>query len=836
MTILAQDLRFALRQLRRSPGFTLVAVVSLALGIGANSAIFSLFEQTLLRSLPVHEPGSLVNLAGPGPKGGSVSSGQAGGMDMIFSYPMFRDLESAQEPFTGIAAHRFFGANLATGEQTISGGGVLVSGSYFPVLGLSPALGRLLGPQDDQTVGGHPVAVLSHRFWETRMGADPAVLDRTIVVNGHTLDIVGVAPRGFDGVTLGEQPDVFVPIVMRGVLSSGNPGFDNRLSYWAYLFARLRPGVSMDQAGEALNRVYRPILQEVEAPLNGWMTEQTLAQFRERMIVLEDGRRGQSTFQSDARTPLLLLMAVTGLVLLITCANLANLMLARGARRGSELAIRASLGAHRKRLMAQLMTESGVLAVLGGAAALLVANWTLSFIGAFMPPNAAAFIDLQLQPSAVAWAAALALGTGLVIGIYPALHATRPGLAGALRASSGQPSGGRSAMRFRTGLVTAQIALSMALLVSAGLFTRSLMEVSRVELGINPDNLVTFSISPSLNGYDELASRALFERVEEELAGIPGVTSVGAARVPVLRNSTWMSDVSVEGFHWERGMASTAGLNYVGPDYFRTLGIPLLAGREFTAADARGAPEVAIVNEAFARQFGLDPRTAVGARMAIGSGQSDLDMEIVGLVRDANHSQVKEEAPAMFFTPWRQQQAVGLTFYIRTAIDPRAVMTAIPGVVRGLDSTLPVQQLATVRRQVNDNVFMDRLIGALTAAFAALATLLAAMGLFGVMAYTVAQRSREIGLRMALGAEGSQIRNMILSHVGRMVLIGGAIGILAALALGRGAQSLLYGVEAHDPVIVVGGALLLALVAVAAGYVPARRAARVDPMVALRGE
>jgi predicted permease len=836
MSNLAQDLRFALRQLRRSPGFTAVAVVSLALGIGANSAIFSLFEQTLIRSLPVHDPGSLVSLAGPGPKGGNVSTGQAGGMDMIFSYPLFRDLESVQEPFTGIAAHRFFGANLATGEQTISGGGLFVSGSYFPVLGLRPALGRLLGPHDDRTVGGHPVAVLSHRFWETRMGADPGVLDRAIIVNGHTLDIVGVAPPGFDGVTLGEQPDVFVPILMRGVITGADPGFDNRLSYWAYLFARLRPGVSIDQAGEALNRVYRPILQEVEAPLNAWMAEQTLAQFREKVIVLEDGRRGQSTFQNDARTPLALLMAVTGVVLLITCANLANLMLARGARRGPELAIRASLGARRSRLLNQLLTESCVLAVLGGAAALLVARWTLSFIGAFLPPNAAAFVDLQLQPSAVAWAAAMALGTGVIIGIYPALHATRPGLAGALRASSGQPSGGRSAMRFRTGLVTAQIALSMALLVSAGLFTRSLMAVSRVELGIDPDNLVTFSISPALNGYDQSASRTLFERVEEELAAIPGVSSVSAARVPVLRNSTWMSDVSVEGFHWEPGMASTAALNHVGPEYFRTLGIPLLAGREFATGDAREAPPVAIINEAFARQFGLDPRTAVGARMAIGSGASDLDMEIVGLVGDANHSQVKEEAPAMFFTPWRQQQAGGLTFYVRTTVDPGVVMTTIPGVIRRLDSTLPVQWLATVRRQVNENVFMDRLIGALTAAFAALATLLAAMGLFGVMAYTVAQRTREIGLRMALGAEGGQIRRMILSQVGRMVLVGSAIGIVAALALGRGAQSLLYEVQGYDPATVAAGAILLAAVALGAGYLPARRAARIDPMVALREE
>jgi predicted permease len=836
MRTIAQDIRFALRQLRRSPGFTTVAVASLALGIGANAAIFSLYEQTLLRSLPVHEPGALVNLASPGPKGGSITCGQAGTCEEIFSYPMFRDLEAMQEPFTGLAAHRYFNANLAVGEQTVSGGGVFVSGSYFAVLGLRPALGRLLGPQDDQTVGGAPVAVVSHRFWENRMGSDPGVLGRTLVVNGQTLDIVGVAPPRFDGVTLGERPDVFVPITMRGAITGSDAGFENRTAYWAYLFARLRPGVSSDRAAESLNRVYRPILEEVEAPLNGWMTEQTLAQFRERVVVLEHGGRGQSTFQEDARVSLVLLMSITGIVLLITCANLANLMLARGARRSQELAIRTSLGARRSRILAQLLTESWALAVIGGAAALIVANWTLRFIGAFLPPNAAAFVDLELQASAVAWTAALALGTGLVIGLYPALHATRAAVATSLRTTAGQAGGGRSAARFRSGLVTTQIALSMALLVSAGLFARSLLEVSRVDLGIDQDNLLTFSISPGLNGYDATASRALFERVEEEVAAIPGVVSVTAARVPVLQNTSWMSDVSVEGYHWERGMVSAAGINHVGPNYFQTLGIPLLAGREFTSADAFGAPRVAIVNEAFAHRFGLDPRAAVGARMAIGSGERDLDIEIVGLVRNANHSQVKEEAPAMFFLPWRQQSAGVLTFYARTGGDPATVMGSIPGTVRGLDASLPVQAMTTVRQQVKENVFMDRMIGALTAAFAALATLLAAVGLFGVMAYTVAQRTREIGLRMALGAEASQVRRMILSQAARMVLVGGAIGIVAALALGRWARSLLYGVEGHDPAIVAAGAILLTLVALGAGYLPARRAARVDPMTALRGE
>jgi predicted permease len=836
MMRLVQDIRYALRQLRRSPGFTAVAIASLALGIGANAAIFSLYEQALLRPLPVHEPGGLVNLAAPGPKGGNITCGQAGTCNEIFSYPMFRDLESTQEVFTGLAAHRFFNANLATGEQTVAGGGLFVSGSYFPVLGLRPARGRLLGPRDDEVVGGQPVAVLSHRFWETRLGGDPDVLGRTITVNGHTLEIVGVAPRRFDGITLGERPDVFVPITMREVVTGSPAGFDNRLSYWAYLFGRLRPGITMEQAQEGLNRIYSPILAEVEAPLQTGMTAQTVAQFRERTVVLEDGRRGQSTFQSDIRIPLLLLMGITAIVLLITCANLANLILARSARRGSELAIRASLGAARSRLVSQLLTESILLAVLGGAAALLVAKWTLSFIGSFLPANALAFVDIELQPSAMVWTAALALVTAVAIALYPAFHATRPGLAGALRASSGQPSGGRATIRFRSVLVTAQIGLSMALLVSAALFARSLLEVSRVELGIRPENVVAFSIYPSLNGYTTAASRSLLERVEEEVAAIPGVTSVSAARVPLLQNTNWDNDVSVEGFRWEPGIPSAATTNYVGPAFFHTLGIPLLAGREFSATDTREAPAVAIVNEAFARRFGLDPRTVVGARMAVGRGRTDLDMEIVGLVRDANHTQVKETPPAMYYTPWRQQSTGGLTFYVRTALDPATVMSTIPTTVRRIDPNLPVQNLATVRRQIQENVFMDRVISALSASFAVLATLLAAMGLFGVMAYTVAQRTREIGIRMALGADGGRIRRMVLGQVGRMLVIGGVLGLLAALAFGRAAASLLFGIQGHDPMAVTAGAALLVLVALMAGWLPARRATSVNPMIALREE
>jgi predicted permease len=482
------------------------------------------------------------------------------------------------------------------------------------------------------------------------------------------------------------------------------------------------------------------------------------------------------------------------------------------------------------------MTEAIVLAALGGVASLVVAGWTLSFIAAFLPAEVTTILDLQLQPAALGWAALLALGTGLAFGAVPAIGATRPAATGALKAGIMRITASRGSARFRSGLVTAQIALSMALLVSAGLFVRSLLEISRVDLGLRSDNIASFDINPGLNGYDAERSRVLFERVEDELAALPGVTAVTAARIAILRSDQWMNSVSVEGF--ERGPESNdvASFNSVGPDYFRTLGITLLAGREFDRSDAGESATVTVINEAFARQFGLDPRDAVGRRVAFGRDQAELPIEIVGAVRNANYANVKDDAPAMFFTPWRQHATRGLTFYVRTGVDPAMTLAQVPGLIRSLDLDLPVQNLATLSRQIRDNIFLDRMISALTAAFAALATLLAAIGLFGVMAYTVAQRTREIGVRMALGADGGRIRRMVLGQVGRMLAVGGALGLVAALALGRAASSLLFGIEGHDPAAVAAAAALLVVVALTAGWLPARRATTVNPMIALREE
>jgi len=828
------NLKLALRMLFKTPLVTLIAIVSLSLGIGANAAIFSIFNQMLLRALPVQEPDRLINLSAPGPKPGSQSCNQAGDCDEVFSYPMFRDLERVQTVFTGIAAHRLFSANLAARGQTLNGEGMLVSGSYFPLLGVRPALGRLLGPDDDRTIGESHVVVLSHAYWQTRFAADPEVLNQPLIINGQTMTIAGVAARGFDGTTLGAKPQVFVPITMRDSMQPGFKGFENRRNYWAYLFARLKPGVSLEQARTALNGQYHAIINDVEAPLQKGMSEQTMARFRAKPVILEQGARGQTLVSGEAKTPLRLLLGVTAFVLIIACANVANLLLARGAARAGEMAVRLSIGASRRQLVAQLLAESCLLAVFAGGASLIVARWTLDLITSLLPAEVAATLQFGLDMPAMLFAAALTLGTGLLFGLFPALHSTRPDLMSSLKGQAGQPAGARSAARFRSALATAQIALSLALLVAAGLFLKSLFNVSRVDLGLKVDNVITFGISPALNGYTPQRSSQLFERLEDELAALPGVNGVTNSLVPLLGGSNWGSDVSVEGYKAGPDTDMNSRYNEVGPAYFRTLGIPLISGREFTRSDATGAPKVAIVNMAFAKKFNLG-LYAVGKR--IGNRDGKLEIEIVGLVQNAKYSQVRPEVPPQFFRPHRQDDRLGfLTFYLRTSLNPEQVLSTISKVVARLDPNLPVENLRTMPQQVRENVFLDRMISVLSAAFASLATLLAAVGLYGVLAYTVAQRTREIGLRMALGAAPARVRAMVLRQVGVMTLIGGVAGLAVAISLGRFAQSLLYQLQGSDPAVLSGSTVALTLVALGAGFIPAHRASQVDPMQALRYE
>jgi predicted permease len=830
------NFRLAFRTLFKSPFVTLVAILSLALGIGANSAIFSLFDQMLLRPLPVPNPQELVNLGAPGPKPGQQSCGQAGSCEEIFSYPMFRDLERVQTSFTGIAAHRSFGASVGYQGTSRGGDGLLVSGSYFPVLGITPALGRLFTDEDDKTIGGHLVVVLSYDYWRNRFELNPAILNETLVINGQAMTVVGVAPRGFNATTLGQNPDLYVPISMRGLMNPGFDGFENRRAYWAYVFGRLKPGVSLEQATVAINGPYRAIINDVEAPLQTGMSEQTMARFRARQITTEPGQRGQSSFDNEARTPLTILLVVTGTVLLIACANIANLLLVRGAGRSAEMAVRLSIGANRRQLITQLLGESILLATLGAAAGLLVAKWTLDLIASIMPADDGPLIAFSLSPTMLIFAGAAAILTGIAFGLFPALHSTRPDLATTLKNQAGQPGGAKAARRFRTTLATVQIAMSMALLVPAGLFAKSLFNVSRVDLGLKADNMVLFSLAPEMNSYNTERTRQLFERIEDEFAAVPGVTGVVATLVPVLAGDNWGNSLVVEGFEAGPDTNTSASFNGVGPGYFRTMGIPLMAGREFTRADAFGAPKVGIINQSLARKFNLGDNP-IGKRFGLGGPNAKPDIEIVGLVQDAKYSDVKREVPPQYFLPYRQQERLGFGyFYVRTATPPEQMLATIPVIMRKLDAGLPVSDVKTMEAQIQENVTQDRIISTLSLAFALLATVLAAIGLYGVLAYTVAQRTREFGLRMALGADGADVRGLVMRQVVKMAVVGGTIGLIVAVGVGRLAQSLLFELEGHDPMVLTGATVALALVALGAGFIPALRASKVDPMNALRYE
>ena len=828
-----RNVRLAFRTLFKTPFVTVVAILSLALGIGANAAIYSLFNEMLLAPLPVPHPERLVNLGGNRPSPGSHQCGQAGDCEWVFSYRMFRDLEAKPGPFSGLAGHVIFEPNISFRGNTVNASGELVSGSYFPVLGVKPAVGRLFGVKDDEVIGAHPIVVLSHGYWTTQLGGDPSVVGQIITVNGQQMTIVGVSAAGFEGTTLGNKPDLFVPLTMRAALSPRFNGFDDRRRYWIYLFGRLKPGVTLEQASAQENVLYHSIINNVEVPLQKGVSATVLARFKVKKVELTDGRRGLSNLHKQTQTPLMLLFGITLFVLTIACANIANLLLARAANRSLEMAVRLSLGATRRQLLEQLLTESVLLAVLGGLAGLVVAWATLHAIVVLLPNSLASTLSFSLSGTAIGFAGLLSMATGLMFGLFPALHSTRPDLVTALRDGSGKTSATRAATRFRTSLVTAQIALSMALLVSAGLFIKSLANVSRVNLGVDVENLVTFGVAPALNGYSGVQSLQMFSRIERDVGAIPGVRGVAAARVQVLAGNNWDNDVSVQGFPKTPDTDADSRFNAVGPGFFGTMGVTLLKGREFTAADVDGAPRVAIVNETFAKKFGLGSN-AVGKLM--GEGDS-LNRVIVGLVKDSRYSDPKQPMLPVYFFPYKQDTTVGsITFYVRSTVPPQTLMPEIRAAVARIDRSLPIVGFRTMPQQIRDDVYLDRMISMLSTGFAALATLLAAIGLYGVLAYSVVQRTKEIGVRMALGANSSSIVTMVLRHVAVMTVVGAAIGAAGAYGIGRGAQSLLFGINGRDPLVMAASAVLLALVAMAAGSLPAWRASKVDPVQALRYE
>jgi predicted permease len=828
MNGLSRDIRHAIRSLRQAPGFVLIVVLTLGLGIGANTAIFSLMDQVLLRPLPVHDPSALVLLDGPGAfQGRTVNLA-------TFSYPMYVDFRDRNEVFSGVLARFPLSTTVVWRGASERANGELVSGNYFDVLGVRPALGRMLNAADDRVPGAHPIAVLSYGYWQRRFGGDPLVLNQTITVNGHPLTIVGVSARGFAGVQVGQAADVMLPLMMKAQMTPTWNDLDNRRSRWVTVMARLKPGVSRTAAEAAMNVIYRQINeQEVKNIPNN--SENFRKRFVSKHLDVLPGHRGLSDLRREFSTPLIVLMSMVGVVLLIACANVANLLLARTTARQKEIALRLALGAGRGRIIRQQLVESGLLALAGTVVGLLLAWWTGGLLLAALPGDPAAR-NLSAEPDLRITGFAIGTGvlTALLFGIVPAIQATRAGVIGALKEESGSVAGGSRQARLRRVLVIGQVALSMLLLAGAGLFARSLYNLKWLDPGFRVDDLFVFSIDPSLSGYEGGRLTSLYRRMQEELVAVPGVRSVSMSEVGTLAGDNWSQTVRVDGYEAKEGEDLNPSVDGIGPRYFETMGIPLVSGREFTERDVIGAPKVAIINETMAKYF-YGSSNPIGRRFGFGRGKPT-DIEIVGIAKDVRSVELRDQPPRYVYIPYAQDDSVTqLTYYVRAARDDGgAIAAGIRQSVRRLDPNLPIFNMKTMAVQIDESLFVERMVAVLSVAFGALATLLAAIGLYGVMSYAVTRRTREIGIRMALGAERGRVLWLVLREVAAMALAGIAGGLAAALWVTRQVQSQLYGLSPNDPLTLGIAMGLLATVAIASGYIPARRATTIDPMIALK--
>jgi predicted permease len=841
MTEILSDARLALRSWRRAPVFTAIAIASIALGMGATTAVFTLLDQVLLRLLPIYKPQELVQLRNEG-----MSYGSDWGDGSELSFPMYQDLRANNQVFSGVLCRFGFALHIGYGGQTERVAGELVSGSYFPVLGVGAALGRTLGPDDDRLPGGHTVAVLSHGFWVSRFGADRSVVGRSMIVNGQPFTIVGVAREGFEGIELGRVTQVFVPIMMKAQLTPGWNGLDDRRYSWVRVFARLRPGVTAEQAQAALQPFYRSRLEmEVKEKAFANAGPRVRERFVQNQIIAEPSAQGRSGFRRQLTRPLWVLMGIAAGVLLIACANVANLLLARGAGRQREMAVRLALGASRGRLVRLLLDESVMLALAGGLAGVAVAAIgapvLLSFFVSRDTPQPLSTVpDLRI----LAFTFAIASLTGVLFGLAPALQSTRPSVAPTLKDQAGSVLGGGQA-RLRKALVASQVAVSLLLLIGAGLFLRTLNNLLAVDTGLATSQLISFTVDPSLNGYPSARTKEIAKSLLDRLNRTPGVSMAGLGSQRLLEGNQWSSDLSIEGYSPKSDESVLAQNNSVSPGYFAAMGMRIVAGRDFRPRDerqvapAQGTPpfRVCIVNERFVKQYfgGVNP---IGRRIGFGSDPgTPTPIEIVGVVTDAKYTGVRAEIrPQAFFPYFEQSVARGATVYVRTTRDPDSMFQAIRQTVQQIDPNLPIYGTRTLESQIAQSLRNERLVATMSAVFGTLATVLSVIGLYGVMAYTVSRRTREIGIRMALGAGVPNIGWLVIREVVVIAGIGIAVGLPAAWWLSRLVASQLFEVQPTDPLTIAGAVILLGVVATLAGLVPSVRAARVSPTTALRYE
>ncbi|MDX2152590.1 MAG: ABC transporter permease [Bryobacteraceae bacterium] len=851
MTNLGQDVRYAFRTLRQSKMFTAVAVLSLALGIGANTAIFTLVDSILLRWLPVSNPQELAIL-GLNPANPRHS----------FNYPDYRFVRDHATSYTGLIAFSGGGRPVSlrlaapdASSQLVSLS--LVSGNYFEVLGVRPALGRLFNAADNEKEGAHPYAVLSHGFWQRAFGGDTAIVGRDVLLNGARFQVIGVSGDGFTGTNVGTSPDVFAPIVMLKSFSPTSNFWNTRRMWWLTMIGRLKPGVARETAQAEFQALWQRVLDDDpdKRPPQAWDREYKL----NNTAVVVEGSRGYSGLRRDAGKPLTILMITTGLVLLIACANIANLLLARGVGRSKELAVRLAIGAGRGRLIVQMLTEAVVISVLGGLAGLLIAWFGVQVLVDFMPRQAFP-VELNLRPDArvLGFAFGLSLLTGLLFGLAPALRASRPDIVSALKASSGGNSAGRGARwDLRRSLVSFQVALSLLLLAGAGLFVRTLANLKGLEPGMARENVMFVSTTVNSLGLEPQAEREFNDRLRDEIQKLPGVRAASFASIVPLGGSRWNGDVQIEGYTWRPDERPYLDMNAVGPRYFESTGIPVLLGREFRESDSvpvlpprrteilprgveppdiPGPPRVVIVNKAFADRF-FKGQSALGKRLVLGDKwKPEKAAEIVGVVANARYFDLRKPVEAMIYQPAYRDGGNWANHTVRTTGDPQLLTSAIRQKVREINPAVALTEARTIEEHVNRAVVGERVVATLGTFFGVLALLLAAIGLYGVMTQTVNRRSREIGIRMALGAQAGRVLRMVLRDACLMVAVGGVIGIPAFLATTRFAESLLFGVTPQDPVTLVLAVVALLGVTLLAGFLPARRATKVDPLTALREE